>query len=89
MKVNQWTKSGRCETHNCVEVQWFKSSKSGVSECVEVAWEKPSRCHSEAHCVEVGSTPDKIFVRDSKKGEDSPILEFTLDAWRSFLSQFK
>lgn len=49
---------------------WFKSSFSGAG------------CNA---CVEVALAPGEIAVRDSKDRE-GPVLVFTPDEWRAFLS---
>lgn len=44
-------------------------------------------CGSEAPCVEVADGPNGWrAVRDSKLGNDSPVLTFTADEWRVFTS---
>ncbi|MFE4976718.1 DUF397 domain-containing protein [Kitasatospora sp. NPDC056651] len=54
------------------EPQWFKSSySSNGGDCVEVT----------GNLIASGTVP----VRDSKDA-DGPILNFPVDAWRSFVS---
>ncbi|TKK90544.1 DUF397 domain-containing protein [Herbidospora galbida] len=36
-------------------------------------------------CVEVGFADDIVRVRDSKRGTDSAVLDFTWEEWRVFL----
>lgn len=67
---------------------WRKSSFSGNSgNCVEVADFRKSS-HSEQSCVEVGSTTE-VLVRDTKLGEDSPVLRVAPEAWKSFLASIR
>lgn len=35
-------------------------------------------------CVQVRETPEGVEVRDSKLGDDSPVLQFTHDEWAEF-----
>lgn len=42
-----------------------------------------------ADCVEISSDNDEILVRDSKLGEDSPILRYTSDEWLAFIQGAK
>jgi hypothetical protein len=37
-------------------------------------------------CVEVGTIPGYFGVRDTKLGEDSPVLAFTPTEWQAFLA---
>lgn len=52
--------------------------------CVEVAWRRSSYCANGA-CVEVSTGDGRVLVRDSKLGDESPVIEFTPSEWRSFL----
>ncbi|MGW3724620.1 DUF397 domain-containing protein [Streptomyces sp. F001] len=54
------------------ELAWFKSSYSSSSEGDS--------------CVEVGTTPGTIHVRDSKNSEDGPRLALAPAAWSAFVS---
>jgi predicted secreted Zn-dependent protease len=49
---------------------WRKSSYSG---------------NGGADCVEVGHTPGRILVRDTKH-RDGPTLTFPVEAWRTFVA---
>jgi Domain of unknown function (DUF397) len=37
------------------------------------------------NCVEVGTAPGELAVRDTKLGESSPMLVFSMTNWRSFV----
>ena len=37
-------------------------------------------------CVEVGTVPGYFGVRDTKLGQDSPVLAFTRTEWQAFLA---
>lgn len=71
----RWRRSTRCEAGFCVEVAgpWTKSSRSGTGGCVEAR-------RSEA---------DTVLVRDSKLGEESPVLAFDVAAWTAFVDGLK
>ncbi len=47
-------------------------------------WRKSSRSQANG-CVEVGSAPGVVGVRDSKLGPTSPILAFTSRDWGIFI----
>ena len=44
-------------------------------------WHKATYSHAANGCVEVGSAPGVVGVRDSKLGSTSPILTFTRAEW--------
>lgn len=46
-------------------------------------WRKSGKCGSNA-CAEVATRGDRVFLRDSKHPETSP-LAFTAQEWRSFV----
>lgn len=63
-----------------------KSSYSnGVSGCVDVKYRKASFSQGQSNCVEVAHNGDQFQVRDTKLGEDSPVLTFTREEWIAFL----
>jgi hypothetical protein len=55
-------------------------------------WRKAWSCTDSANCVEVGCVPEgsamagMILVRDSKDGENGPVLAFTPQEWAAFLA---
>jgi hypothetical protein len=64
---------------------WIKSSFSGgAGMCVEV-FRKSTFSGTGGSCVEVADLPDGgVAVRDTKLGEDSPVLKFNADEWNAF-----
>lgn len=70
-----WLRSPYCEAGSCVEVAgpWTKSSRSGAAGCVE------------ARRPEAGT----VLVRDSKLGDDSPVLSFDAGSWTEFVDGLK
>lgn len=70
---------------------WRKSSHSASNgTCVELAeWRKASFSNQGDECVELAQADDVIAVRDSKLGDDSPILEFTRAELRAFMAGVK
>jgi hypothetical protein len=60
---------------------WIKSSFSAdTANCVEISWAASSKC-SVGDCVQVRREQDLVYVRDSKLGDNSPVLRFTGVAW--------
>jgi hypothetical protein len=41
------------------------------------------------NCVEVGAAPGQRAVRDSKLGQGSPMLVFSIESWQAFASRTK
>lgn len=50
-------------------------------------WKKSSRSGSSGSCVEVRLINGTVEVRDTKLGEDSPILPFTASQWAAFAAE--
>lgn len=84
-----WRKSSHSMSNgDCVEIdEWRKSSYSSSNgECVKTAdWRKSSFSHTDwtGQCVEVTSG---VSVRDTKDNGTGPVLRFTDQAWRKFLT---
>lgn len=51
-------------------------------------WVKSSFC-GPGSCVEVHAGAVSVQVRDSKLGQDSPVLTFSLEEWEAFLRGVK
>lgn len=79
--------------------EWRKSSRSGSNtngQCLEARqvsglsreWQKSSRSsgNDNSACVEARRADPVVQVRDSKLGEESPILDASPADWRGFLS---
>jgi hypothetical protein len=76
-----WRKSSfSSDSANCVEVAWRTSSFCHQGSCVEVGWTSSSLCAG-GDCVQVKSDKAQILVRDSKLGDDSPVLRFAVESW--------
>ena len=59
---------------------WRKSSYSGDgNSCIELGTARPQSGH----------VSPAIGVRDSKRHGRGPVLQFSANAWREFLSQIK
>jgi hypothetical protein len=52
-------------------------------------WRVASYTGGQGNCVEVGTSPAMIAVRDTKNREDGPVLRFDLPAWRAFIQRWK
>lgn len=70
--------------------KWKKSSYSGTNgDCVEMAdlteWRTSTYSGANTGCVEVADTGDVIGIRDSKLGDDSPVLAFNRKEMRAFI----
>jgi Domain of unknown function (DUF397) len=47
-------------------------------------WRKASYSGNGANCVEAGSVPGAVLVRDTKDRQRGPVLRFSPAAWRRF-----
>ena len=65
----------------------------GLHEMKEPTWRKSSKSYSDGHCVEVAWTgqhvlSQRVLIRDSKDAT-GPKLEFSMNAWASFVKDAK
>lgn len=61
---------------------------NGASSCVELKWVTASSCNN-GSCIAVTCANGEVWVRDSKLGDASPILRFTVGSWWSYLAAVK
>jgi len=40
-------------------------------------------------CVQVGSGPDAVLVRDTRQANTAPVLAFSLQAWQQFTHRMR
>ncbi|WP_225849071.1 DUF397 domain-containing protein [Streptomyces sp. HPF1205] len=59
------------QTTQTADLAWFKSSYSGTNG---------------GDCVEVATTPNAIYVRDSKTAGNGPILRVDRAQWAAFVA---
>ncbi|SHM67824.1 DUF397 domain-containing protein [Cryptosporangium aurantiacum] len=52
-------------------------------------WRKSTRSGTDGNCVEVGTAPAAVGVRDTKDHGHGPVLAFAHPAWRAFLDGCK
>lgn len=53
------------------------------------SWRKSTRSNNQGACVEVAGLQDGHLVRDSKLGDDSPILTVPRGAFAAFIEAIK
>jgi len=46
-------------------------------------WKKSSACNADG-CVEVAAQGTDTLIRDSKLGDNSPVIQFNEDEWLAF-----
>ena len=49
------------------------------------SWRRSSFCHADG-CVEIANVGTTVLIRDSKLGDESPVLRFDEGEWRAFRS---
>ncbi|MEU8123450.1 DUF397 domain-containing protein [Spirillospora sp. NPDC049024] len=53
-------------------------------------WRRSSFCVGDGNCVEAARTPDgSIAVRDTKRGENGPVLTFSAAAFDALLTRVR
>jgi hypothetical protein len=52
-------------------------------------WRKSTRSNGTANCVEFCELQDGWAVRDSKAGENGPVLLFSTSEWTAFIQGVK
>lgn len=54
-------------------------------------WRKAGRSGMNGNCIEVADdcAGTDVAVRDSKLGDDSPVLRYSPDSWRVFTASLK
>ena len=50
-------------------------------------WRKASYSGNGANCVEAGTVPGAVLVRDTKDRQHGPVLRFSANAWRRFTTE--
>jgi Domain of unknown function (DUF397) len=55
-----------------------------MNERTEIGWQKSSYSACDGNCVEAARLANEVLLRDSKAPDQ--ILEFSIPAWREFLS---
>ncbi|MFI6296797.1 DUF397 domain-containing protein [Nonomuraea sp. NPDC050790] len=64
-------------------IRWRRATLcNGNSACAEVAW-VAAGSHN-GNCLLAGTVGGEVWLRDSKLGDDSPILRFTAAEWEAF-----
>jgi hypothetical protein len=58
-------------------------------EQVDPRWRKASYSGNGANCVETGSVPGAVLVRDTKDRKRGPVLRISPEAWNTFTGKIK
>jgi hypothetical protein len=53
------------------------------------AWRKATASQANGACVELARSGQNLATRDSKHGDNSPVLVFTSHEWRTFMEGVK
>jgi hypothetical protein len=72
--------------------RWRRSTRCSNGACLEVAgpWTTASYSSDTWNCVEARQpSRGTVWVRDSKLGARSPVLEFDAAAWTAFIDGLK
>lgn len=64
---------------------WARSSRCEAAACIEIRW----ITHATTPCEAGDCQRGEIHVRDSKLGDNSPILTFTAAEWKAFTAGIK
>ena len=55
-----------------------------------IRWRKSSRCMNDSNCVEVAqAATDQLWVRDTKRGVEGPVLQFSLSELQALIERVK
>jgi hypothetical protein len=70
-------------------IDWRKASLSFSSgNCVTVAGWRAARASGMSECVEAGTGPAMVGVRDSKNA-GGPVLRYSPEQWRAFCARMR
>jgi hypothetical protein len=59
-------------------------------ERIDPRWRKATQsANGGADCVETGSVPGAVLIRDTKDRENGPVLRVGPDAWKRFTASIK
>ena len=83
MISSEWTKSSRCDTGQCVEVRRVDGM------ILDEQWRKATKSNNNGACAAVRAIGGMVQIRDTKLGEDSPVLSFTAKEWEAFVDGAK
>lgn len=69
---------------------WRTSTWCDGGACIEAAtFRKSTRSMGAGECVEVGTGPAVVAVRDTKNNGTGPVLKFGASAWAAFTRHLK
>jgi hypothetical protein len=58
-------------------------------EQLDPRWRKASFSGEGVNCVEAGSVPGAVLIRDTKDRERGPVLHVSPEAWSTFMGTIK